>query len=151
MSLATQFILLLCELFLKIFQYFYDPLRNLSIFLTGLGLVIGYFYYGGYWSSIANRILPPNPVLVSRSCDDKSTSVGNLEYSVRVVTNVRNTGGSGKVVIEAAIQQGDEQWTKSEMIDMEPHQTTESVIVFDEVSLFDVTPSCSVKVFAYGK
>ncbi|MGJ4748134.1 hypothetical protein ACQV5M_17375 [Leptospira sp. SA-E8] len=126
-------------------------MKNIGLIILLAGGAFGYLYYSGYLNSIRDHVIPPNPTVVSNRCDDMSTDIGNFEYSLRVITNIRNLGGSGNVVVEAQVTQGDELWTKSEMLYMEPHQTIESIIVFDEVALFNETPRCSVKIYAHGK
>lgn len=151
LRLLTQSILILIEYFLKVFVILFEPMKNIGLILLGVIVTIGYLHYSGYLNSITDEIIPAKPKIVSFSCDDTSTNLGDLEYSMRVVVNVRNMGGSGNVVIEADGYQGRDKWTKSEMIYMNPQQTSKITITFDEVSLFGGDSKCSARAFAHSK
>ncbi|TGK23338.1 hypothetical protein EHQ05_19345 [Leptospira yasudae] len=148
---VAQGALIIIEYLLKGFVLLFEPMKNIGLILLGAVATIAYLHYSGYLNSITDKIVPAEPRIVSFSCDDNSTNLGNLEYSMRVVANVRNVGGSGNVVIEADGYQGQDKWTKSEMIYMSPQQTSNVIITFDEVSLFGGGSRCSVRAFAYSK
>lgn len=150
-GIIFQVVLKLLELILKLFRILFEPLKNVALLLAGAILTFGYLYFSGYLNSIADKVMPAQPTIVSYTCNDHSSSLGNLEYSMQVVVNVRNKGGSGNVVVVADGYQENDRWTKSEMIYMKPQQTSEVILTFDEISLFGGDVRCSARTFAYSK
>ncbi|EMM98640.1 hypothetical protein LEP1GSC035_0282 [Leptospira noguchii str. 2007001578] len=150
-SVIFRIVLITFEFLLKVFVTLFEPLKNIALLLSGAFIALAYLHYSGYLNSIKDKIIPAQPTIVSYSCDDSSTSLGDLEYSMRVVVNVRNIGGSGNVVVEADGYQGTGRWTKSEMFHMNHQQTSKITLIFDEVSLFGGDARCSARTFAYSK
>lgn len=100
------------------------------------------------WQTIFKAVAPPIPVIVSYEGDDLSS--GLLDYSMRVFGVIRNDGGSGNIVFEVTVYEGDKTWTKTKVEYFNSKETKELKLVFDEVHLFG-SGKYSVRAYPYGK
>jgi len=151
LKIFVEVILYLAEKLLVLYYIIYKPVQRLLIILL-IGL-IGYFLisYSGHLNSIKENINPPDAQIISSSCDDKSSDLISLEYSIRIKYSVRNIGGNGYVDLEEKIDQQGNVWTKSTRVYLNTNQTAERIQVFDEVSLWGGNFECYVKIVGYSK
>jgi hypothetical protein len=111
--------------------------------LSVLGLLIiaaGILYLNR--DRVFNEVAEPDPVVVSTNADGKGSKLFN--YSVRIYGSVRNRGGKGNVVVESTFYQGNDAFTKTQVIYMEADETADYEIRFDEAKLLGRNPKYSV-------
>lgn len=126
----------------------HHPVMRTYRWFIWAGVAAVVLFLAANYQSFFKAVLPPEPVIVSMTADDSSS--GLFDYSARVLTEVRNSGGDGYVVVEATVRQKDDRWTKTQQVYMPLFATQKFELVFDEVRLFGKDPDCSVRAFALG-
>lgn len=115
-------------------------MKYILIIVGVLAIVAGILYVNR--DSVFNEVADPDPVVVSSNADGKGSKL--LNYSVRIYGSVRNKGGKGNVVVEATYYQGNDAFTKTQVIYMEADETADFEIRFDEARLLGRNPRYSV-------
>ncbi|HOR57908.1 MAG TPA: hypothetical protein PLV82_04645 [bacterium] len=116
---------------------------KILIFVLLLGGLIYVLVHQGY---ILKEYSKPKPIVVSSKFDDSSSKF--MEYSGKLVVEVRNEGGKGGIILEAEVQQGEESWKKTQNLYVNSNDTVTYEVIFDEVKMMGAKPKVNFNVFA---
>lgn len=104
--------------------------KLVAIGITLVFLVVGF--------SGCSELLGPNFEIISKSTRE---GYDNLDYTLYVDITLYNKGSSGEKTIWAKLTQGDNFWTKKQVVYLENDETTNISFVFQEISFW--TPNNS--------
>ncbi len=117
-------------------------------FILPLILIIGVVIIIANYQDIYEKVVPPNPVIVSSHADGSSSKF--LNYSMKIQGEIMNKGGAGTIVVEATVFQGSKKWTKRKTIFISSNNVGTVELIFDEVKLLAKSPTYSIDAFPLG-
>lgn len=116
-----------------------------SVIAILLFIGIGYFINNpNAIPGVKVDVNPPRPVVVTTRADNGKTGLFKLRTTV--YATIQNQGGEGDVFVKFLVHQGGNEYERSKSIYMQPNESVNLDVTFDEVRVIDGKISYDVQV-----